>query len=139
MDDMRELITWEQLGVAAVGAAVAVGLGGLLTGLLSRAPDGRSRLVRALTGLAAGPLLFALWRLLAAFTAYHPETGSAGLHRVGTLGLCLLIFVVAGALYGMLIGAAWHRGRGAPPGTEGEAAGSAAVDATGPGAAASPR
>jgi len=121
MDDMRELITWDQLAVGAAIAAAALGLGGLLVGLLSRAADGRARLTRALVGAVPGPALYGLWRLFAALTAYNPQTGQAGLHRVGTLGLCLLLFVVVGVAYGLLVGATWHHGGPTTEGTKGEA------------------
>jgi len=59
----------------------------------------------ALKGLsvgALGPLCYGLWRLYSYLVRYDAETGYVGLHRVSVLALNLGIFIVVGAILGVV-------------------------------------
>lgn len=96
MDDMRELVTREQVETAfrilAVAGPLLGAVGGLLYGQLRR----RSALVSGLLLGCIGTLNYGLWRL------YLAVTDRYGMDRVSTLLVNLGVFVVLGACVGVM-------------------------------------
>ena len=101
---MREIVdvaTVERVLVllAIVVPVVAVAIGGVVGARTCGSVLG------ALKGLsvgALGPLCYGLWRLYSYLVLYDPETGYVGLHRVSVLALNLGIFIVVGAILGVV-------------------------------------
>lgn len=86
------------LVLLATGACLLV-VGGLAKGRLAFWARRASAV-----GLA-GPIVFGMWRLYSYLVRYDPKSGYFGLQSVKVLLLCILLFVVVGALLG--IGAAF--------------------------------
>jgi hypothetical protein len=101
---MREIVdvaTVERVLVllAVLAPVIAVGVGALAGARTC------GSLLGAAKGLSVGmlgPLCWGLWRLYSYLVRYDPATGYVGLHRVTVLALNLGIFIVVGALLGIL-------------------------------------
>lgn len=109
MDPPAELITVEQFEPLWLALCVVWTLVLACVALLRARRGGEWRPLSALA--LAGPVGGALWFLYRARTAYQPETGIAGLHRVSVLLTNLVLFVAVGAALGILIGQLARRSR----------------------------
>ncbi len=116
MNNMHELLTVQQFDRTLAVAAVILALSGAGLGAACGCRRQADRRGSATTALgwaclagAPGLLLYGLWRLFSFLVRYNPETGQAGLHRLPTLGLCLLLFVAVGVAYGSVVGACWQK------------------------------
>ncbi len=85
--------------LAVLAPVIAVGIGALVGARTCGSALGAAK---GLTVGMLGPLCWGLWRLYSYLVRYDPATGYVGLHRLAVLALNLGIFIVVGALLGML-------------------------------------
>ncbi len=101
---MREIVDVAVVERVLLLLAVAVPAVATLIGALAGARTRRA-LIGAAKGLSVGilgPLCYGLWHLYSYLVRYDPATGYVGLHKVKVLALNVGIFIVVGAIVGVL-------------------------------------
>lgn len=93
---MRELVSPSQSETIVLLMAGVLLLGGALWGAKKRGVPG------VLLGLF-GPLVYGLWQFHKWITRYDPQTGYFGLDKVWVLLLEVALFVVLGAVLGIIL------------------------------------
>lgn len=92
---MKELISPQQSETIVLIAALVLLIGGALWGY-------RVLGARGIFAGLAGPLVFGLWQFHKWITRFDPQTGYFGLDKVKVLLLEVVLFVVLGAVLGVL-------------------------------------
>lgn len=99
-----EIVDIEAVDRLLLLIGVAAPVVGALLGLVLGAVGGRPGL-QALRGLMiglSGPVVLGLWRFYRYMIRLDPETGYVGLHRMSVYMFNIVLFVVVGALLGVL-------------------------------------
>ena len=116
MEEMREIVDIDAVDTAVKVAAIAFPLlcMAVAAGVGWARGSLRPSLLRGAALAVLGPLVLVGWWYHLWITRYDPETGYFGLDKVWVLVVSFLLFVAAGAAYGIIAGRIWAAASAAP-------------------------
>jgi len=99
---MRELITVDAFSRWVTVGAVAWLVGAVVVHSLPSVRRRPRPVERALAWALIGPVALSMWRLYLWTVRVDPQTGYVGLHRVGVFAINAVVFIIVGALLGVM-------------------------------------